>query len=219
MAQTKQRIFNLPQEEWTDSAREVFAYWGEPDAWEKGSRTNTMMVMANHPGLGMAYNVFGRQILVDSTLAVRPRELAVLRIAWHLKSEYEWHYHVGYALSAGVTMAEIAAVRDGPDAAAWVDKDSDAAVLRAVDELIGNSRIADTTWDALSRHFEQRQIMDLVFTIGNYVMFGWAISAFGIPIEAAVDAIGFDLVTTSGASPEASYRPGESDDWVDKSGM
>src|SRR5438067_13238424 len=104
----KQRIVNLPREEWTDDAREVFSFWGEPGAWENGSRTNLLMVMANHPALGKAFNTFGKHLLIESSLPVRPRELVVLRTSWHLKAEYEWHYHVGYALTAGMTMEEIA---------------------------------------------------------------------------------------------------------------
>ena len=32
MSDKQPRIGNLPREEWTDAAREVFAFWGEPDA-------------------------------------------------------------------------------------------------------------------------------------------------------------------------------------------
>jgi hypothetical protein len=49
--------------------------------------------------------------------------------------------------------------------------------------------------------------MDLVFTIGNYVMLSWAVSTFGIPVEDGVDQIGFDMKTRSGAAPEAGTRP------------
>ncbi len=72
MDDTKPRILPLPREEWTDAAREVFAFWGDPDAWENGSKTNVVMVMANHPALAMAYNAFGKHLLIDSTLPVRP---------------------------------------------------------------------------------------------------------------------------------------------------
>jgi len=167
----------------------------------------------------MAYNTFGKHLLLASTLPVRPREIVVLRAAWLLKCEYEWHYHVGYGLSAGLTMAEIAAVRDGPDAPMWQDKEQDQAVMRAVDELYRESRISDATWATLSRHFDKHQRMDLVFTIGNYVMLSWAVSTFGIPVEDGVDQIGFDLKTRSGAAPAGSFRPGETEDWVENSGI
>jgi alkylhydroperoxidase family enzyme len=206
-----QRIGNLPREEWTDAAREVFAYWGEPGAWENGSKTNMSMVLANHPPLANAYHAFGRHLLLASTIAVRPRELIVLRTAWRQKCEYEWHYHVGYALTAGLTMEEIAAIRDGWQSEVWDGKDEDRAVLRAVDDLIDSQRIGDTTWDALSEHFDRRQLMDLVFTVGNYVMLGWAVASFGIPVEPGVDPVGFDLKTRSGKDPANSHRPFEKD--------
>jgi 4-carboxymuconolactone decarboxylase len=210
---TSIRIPNLPREEWTEAARDVFGFWGEPGARENGSRTNLQMVLAQHPSLAMAYNGFGKHLLIESTLAVRPRELVVLRTSWHLKAPYEWHYHVGYALTAGLTMAEIAAIRDGPAAAEWNGKDADRAVLQAVDELYRDSRLSDATYAALTEHFDKHQVMDLVFTIGNYVMLSWAIAAFGVPLEDGVDQIGFDLKTRSGRSPSGRDRPGDSKDW------
>jgi 4-carboxymuconolactone decarboxylase len=219
MTTVKPRIGNLPRERWTDEAREVFAYWGEPGAWENGSRTNTMMTLANHPKLAMAFNGFGRQVLLDSTLPLRPRELVVLRTSWHLKAEYEWHYHVGYALSAGMTMDEIGAIRDGPHSPVWDGKDEERAVLFAVDELVKDATITDATWETLADSFDDKQLMDLVFTAGNYVLFSWAIAAFRIPLEEGVDKIGFDLKTASGASLESSLRPGEAEDWAEKSGL
>jgi alkylhydroperoxidase family enzyme len=169
------------------------------------------MVMANHPPLAIAYNTFGKHLLLTSTIAVRPRELVVLRTAWLQKCEYEWHYHVGYALSAGLTMEEIAAIRDGWQSPVWDGKDEDRAILRAVDELVENSRIGDETWDLLSRFYSREQRMDLIFTIGNYVVLGWAVATFGIPVEAGVDPVGFDLKTRSGNDPAGSFRPFEKD--------
>ena len=208
------RIKSLPREEWTDAAREVFSYWGEPGSWENGSKTNLMMLMANHPKLGTAFNIFGRQILLDSTVPVWPRELIVLRTSWHLKAEYEWHYHVGYALAAGMSLEQIAAIREGPDHPEWSEREADRAVLRAVDELWAESRVSDETWTALSRHFDKHQLMDLIFTIGFYVMLSWSIEAFRMPLEEEVNKIGFDLKTDSGDSPLLRYRPGERDDWA-----
>jgi 4-carboxymuconolactone decarboxylase len=210
--QPKRRIGNLPREEWTDAAREVFAFWGEPNAWEEGSKTNMTMTLANHPALAIAYNTFGKHLLLSSTISVRPRELIVLRAAWLQKCEYEWHYHVGYGLAAGLTMEEIAAIRDGWRSPVWDGKDEDRAVLRAVDELVENSRLGDETWELLSRHYDKRQLMDLVFTIGNYVMLGWAVATFGIPVDDGVDPIGFDLKTRSGKSPAGSLRPFEKEE-------
>lgn len=207
MSQTTARIVPLPENEWTDEARAVFAFWGEPGAWEKGSAANLTMVQAQHPKLAMAYNTFGKHLLLNSTLRVRPRELVVLRTSWLLKCEYEWHYHVGYAVKAGLSLAEIAAVKQGADAGNWDDQDQ--AVLRAVDEMLRDSRLSDATWAKLSLYFDKHQLMDLVFTIGNYTMLSWALASFGVQLEERVDKIDFDLQTASGAPPVAGTRPGE----------
>lgn len=216
MEEITQRILPLPREEWTDPAREVFSFWGEPNSWEEGSKTSIMMTMANHPDLGQAYNVWGKHILVTNTVPIRPREIIILRVGWNLKSEYEWHNHVGYALTAGMTLDEIAAVRTGPDAESWSEEDR--AVLTSVDELMQDGRISNATWATLSKYYNKQQLMDIVFCVGHYVMTGWAMSTFGVPLEEGADVIGFDLKTKSGRTPGKTYKPGETDDWIESRG-
>lgn len=210
------RIGHLPRDKWTDDAREVFAFWGEPNAWEEGSKTNIMMVMANHPALGKVYNNWGKHFLMENTLSTRQLELVILRVAWRVKSAYEWHNHVGYAMNAGITVDEIHAIRDFPACGAWSEED--AALIGAVDELLDHHTILDGTWRTLTKTFDTRQMMDLVFTIGHYVMTSWAISAMGIAVEGSADVVGFDLKTASGRSPAATFKPGETDDWIDTRG-
>lgn len=213
MTRTPRRIPNLPREEWSDEAREVFAFWGEPNAREEGSRTNIMMVLANHPAMATPYNHWSKHLLMTNSLSTRALELLILRVAWRVKSEYEWHNHVGYGLNAGLSLEDIAAIRDYPaDAARW--DDADRLVLAAVDELIDDNVLSDATWQGLAVHYDRRQMMDLVMSIGHYVMTSWAISSFGVPIEGDVDPIGFDLKSASGEGPSRTYKPGEVDDWA-----
>jgi 4-carboxymuconolactone decarboxylase len=216
MSDIKPRILPLPRAEWTDDAREVFAFWGEPNAWEEGSKTNIISVMGNHPDLGKAYNVWGKHLLMSNTLPVRFLELIILRVAWRVKSAYEWHNHVGYGLNAGLTLEDIAAIRDYPEGGDWSEQD--AIVLHSVDELIESGTLSDATWGTLSTFFDKRQMMDLIFSIGHYVMTSWVLSAMGVEIEGGADQIGFDLKTASGKIPGKTYKPGEAEDWVDTRG-
>lgn len=216
MDDIKRRIQPLPKEEWTDPAREVFAFWGEPNAWEEGSKTSIMMVMANHPDLGQVYNIWGKHLLMTNQVPFREREMIILRVAWNLQSQYEWHNHVGYGINSGLSLDEIAAIGVGPDAANWGELDQ--AVLHSVDELMNGGRIGDATWAMLSEYYDRRQLMDLVFTIGHYVMTSWAIASFDVPIEDGADVIGFDLKTASGRTPGATYKPGETEDWTSTRG-
>lgn len=211
------RIPKLPREEWTDAAREVFAFWGEPNSWEEGSKTNIIMTWANHPPLGMAYNIFGKHFLVTNTLDPRDRELVVMRVAWLVKSEYEWHNHVGYCLNLDMSLEEIAAIKDGPDSA-FPFSDKDRAIMRGCDELILSNDLSDATWTELSRHLTRQQIMDYTVMIGHYVMTSWAITAWRMPLEEHADKIGWDLKTASGKTPTRTYKPGETEDWADNRG-
>jgi 4-carboxymuconolactone decarboxylase len=216
MSETTRRIPRCPKEEWTDEHRKVHAFWGEPNAWEEGSKTEIMNVMANHPALGQVYNIWGKHFLMANTLNTRQLEIIILRVARLTNSAYEWHNHVGYGINAGLTLEEIAAIRDYPEGGNWAEEE--AALLSACDEQIGQHIISDATWAVLAKHFNRQQLMDLVFTIGNYVMMGWAISSFGVPIEGGADVIGFDLKTKSGRTPGKTYKPGETEDWIDTRG-
>jgi 4-carboxymuconolactone decarboxylase len=143
-------------------------------------------------------------------------EIIILRVAVKVNSVYEWHNHVGYGMNAGLTLEEIAAIRDYPKGGAWNEQEG--VVLGAVDELIRDGNLSEATWTVLSKYFDRRQLMDLVFTIGHYVMTSWALSTFGVGIEGGADAVGFDLKTKSGKIPAATYKPGESEDWIDTRG-
>jgi alkylhydroperoxidase family enzyme len=211
------RIINLPREEWTDPAREVFAFWGEPNAWEEGSKTNIIMVLANHPQMAMAYSVWGKHLLMTNTLGTRFLEIIILRVAWRTKSVYEWHNHVGYGVNAGLTLEDIEAIRDFPEAKGnWTELET--AILRATDELFDNNVISDETWATLAKDLNRHQMMDLVFTVGHYVMTSWALASFGVPVEGGADPVGFDLKTKSGKTPGATYKPGETEDWTSTRG-
>jgi 4-carboxymuconolactone decarboxylase len=216
MTDIAQRIPRCPKEEWTDEHRKVHAFWGEPNAWEEGSKTEVMNVMANHPPLGQVYNQWGKHFLMENTLNTRQLEIIILRVAKLTNSAYEWHNHVGYGMNAGLTLDEIAAIRDFPNDWNW--NAEEAALLRACDEQIGQHRISDEAWAVLAGIFSRQQLMDMVFSIGHYAMTGWALASFGVPIEGGADVIGFDLKTRSGRTPGATLKPGETEDWIDTRG-
>jgi 4-carboxymuconolactone decarboxylase len=214
---TMWRVPRQPREDYTDASREVQAFWGEPGAWENGSATNIIQIMANHPDLGKAYNVWGYHLLVTNTVPPKHRELIILRVGWLKKSEYEWHNHVGYALNLDMSLEEIAAIKEGA-AGKWPWSDEDRAVLKGVDELIETNDLSDATWAELSRFYDRRQMMDYIHTIGHYVMIAWSINAMRMPLEDHVDQIGWDLKTRSGKTPQPTQKPGETEDWAENRG-
>ena len=185
------RIPPLPRDEWTDDARDIFAFWQGPEAWENGSTSALTMTLAQHPDLARNFYPFGKQLLVHSTLPPRQRELATLRIAWLYRCEYEWGHHVARARRAGLSDDEMEAVKGEASNRDWPALDG--AVLQAIDELRARNRISDAVWAVLAAHFDKRQLMELVITIGHYVMLSWAIAAWGTELEPGQGAPNFGL--------------------------
>jgi 4-carboxymuconolactone decarboxylase len=172
------RLAPLPDEEWDDRARAAVGALLPPERANARDAGNILATMVRHPDLTRAYLKFNAYLLMDSALPARPREVALLRIVHLRDSDYLWSHHVPIAKRAGLTEAEIDAIRHGELA-----NDQDRVVVRATDELNENSTISDATWAELGRHFEDRERMDLVFTVGGYCLLAMAVNTFGIEDE------------------------------------
>ena len=83
--------------------------------------------------------------------------------------------------AAGLSDEEIARIPKGADAAGW--SAADRALLRATDELHGDAFISDATWPELATSLSTQQLMDLVFTIGQYNLVSMALNSFGVQPE------------------------------------
>jgi alkylhydroperoxidase family enzyme len=186
MATATPRIGPLPRAEWTDSARDVFAYWEGPAARENGSRSNTMMTLANHPRLAIASLDMGKYMLVESSLGKREKELVILRVAWRYGSNYQWAHHVHSARQIGMTDAEFEALQKPGPASIW--SSGDQALISAVDQLCEAGRIDDPTWAQLSAAMDKQQLMDFLYSVGFFTMNAWAFGAMGVQLEPEFEA-------------------------------
>ena len=142
---------------------------------------NLLGTMARHPALARAYHSFNGHVLFATTLSVRQRELVVLRVAAVRNADYEWLQHVVVAGEAGITDEEIVRVVHGPDAPGW--SPLEAAVLRAVDELVADAAIGADTWTALADELDEQQLLDLIFTVGAYELLAMAMRSCAIELD------------------------------------
>jgi alkylhydroperoxidase family enzyme len=142
---------------------------------------NVLGTLARHPSLTRAFFTFNGHVLFGSTLSARQRELLVLRVATLRRSTYEWAQHVLLARDAGLTSEEVARVAQGPDAPGWSALER--ALLAAVDELVTDAEVVDATWTVLARELDERQLMDVVFTVGAYEVVAMAFRSFRIELD------------------------------------
>jgi 4-carboxymuconolactone decarboxylase len=146
-----------------------------------GDVINIFKVLMNNPKLTRSWARFAGHILSDrNNLPVRDREILILRIGWLNQAPYEWEQHVRIAKAAGMTDDEVDRISKGPKAG-W--NKQDAALLQAADDLFENSIVSDETWKQLSEHYNTEQMMDAVFTIGQYNLVSWALNSFGVPLD------------------------------------
>ncbi|MGV0837708.1 carboxymuconolactone decarboxylase family protein [Mycolicibacterium thermoresistibile] len=173
------RLAPVPAEDWDDEVRRSLTPLLSADRINPRDAGNVLATMVRHPALTRAYLQFNAHLLRDSTLSARTREVAVLRAVQNSRCDYLWDHHIPLAQRAGLTEAEIEEIRSGE-----LNDDADQLVVRAADELADRHAVAAETWQALGRYFDDRQRMDLVFTIGGYALLATAVNTFGIEAEA-----------------------------------
>jgi alkylhydroperoxidase family enzyme len=171
------RLQPLPRDQWDDETKGLL---GE-------SALNIFATFAHHPKLMKRWLVFGNHVLAKSTLPARDREFVVLRTGWNCRAPYEWGQHVVIARSIGITDDEITRVSVGPDAGGWSDED--AVLLRAADELHNDQTLTDATYAALATRYDVQNLLDLVFTVGQYHVVSMALNAFRVDREDDVTGV------------------------------
>ena len=170
------RLDPIQPEEWTDEIKKIL----QPNV-EKGTVFNIFKTLSHHPDLFRRWLVFGNHVLFKSTLPPRERELIILRIGWLCEAEYEWAQHVLIGKEAGLTAEEIDRIKAGPNARGW--SEADKLLLQATDELRKDAFITDATWNGLCQHFDTKQLMDVVFAVGQYNLVSMALNTLGVQLD------------------------------------
>jgi alkylhydroperoxidase family enzyme len=175
------RIRPIPPEEWSGEAKDALA---PVEAGGAFPALNIFRTLANYPKLAKRWMVFANHILAKNSLPPREREILILRIGWLCSAEYEWAQHVVIGKRSGLSDDEIRAIGVGPEAQGWSELDR--ALLRATDELWNDAFVSDATWSALAKHLSEQQLMDVVFTVGNYNLVSMALNSFGVQLDAGL---------------------------------
>lgn len=190
------RIPPIKPSEWTEEVKDIFAILGGPEQRERGPVYDIIAVFCQHPALAKPFLHYSGYLLVNSILPDRARELVVLYAGWTCKSVYEWASHLREGLRNGaINDADIEAIKQGPDCPHWTDLERN--LLKAVDQMRDTHSLDDELWSALSREFDRRQMMELLFVIGTYIMLSGVVNGLRIPPEAG--NAGEDLVEKYGA--------------------
>lgn len=163
----------LPQpSELRDDVRELLPLIAPPGR----APAETMQILARQPDLLAPFLGWAAALALQGTLPKRDHEILALRVAYNCASEYELAEHAAYALDAGLTDEEITRLGtvDGP----WSEDDT--LLIRAADELDSLSGLEDATYHALAARYDDGQLVELLFVIGQYTMLSLVANAAGL---------------------------------------
>jgi alkylhydroperoxidase family enzyme len=120
-------------------------------------------------------------LLDPGSIALRDREIVILRTCALCRSEYEWGTHVRFfAAAAGLTAAQVAATVTG-DPAAF--SDAERLLLALCDALHAEAALPDALWHQLAAAYRPDQLVELVVLTGQYHMISFVTNALGVEIE------------------------------------
>jgi 4-carboxymuconolactone decarboxylase len=120
-------------------------------------------------------------------LSVREQELVILRMGVLYGSEYVWKHHVPLGVEFGMTEAEFDDVRAGRFEGAFSAREH--ALLALTDELVEARTIRRELWDRFHGSLAERDLVDLVHLVSQYVLFALMNNAMQVQLEPALDAV------------------------------
>src|SRR3954453_11493953 len=140
---------------------------------------------------------FGGAVLMRMQLDPLVREFAILTVAHEAEAEYEWIQHVAIAKQVGATDEQIAKLAEvdscsseGADerirAAAEPGSPFDQAQCAAIElaaAVARGPRISDNLWKCVRTQFSDREIVELLLAIGEYLMLARVMTVLEIDLD------------------------------------
>jgi 4-carboxymuconolactone decarboxylase len=171
------RLAPLMESVWSEEQAKFLAPFKRRD----GSVLNVFATFVRHPKMSDRFWTFSKYVLQEQALPARDREILILRIGWLCQAEYEFGQHTIAGKRVGLTDEEILRITKGPVEPGW--SKFDAALVRAADELYNDAIISNTTWEMLSERYNEKQLIDVIFTVGQYNLVSWALNSLGVQLE------------------------------------
>jgi alkylhydroperoxidase family enzyme len=136
-------------------------------------------------GNARAWEKFRAGGLLDrGPLSLREREIVIDRTCALTGCEYEWGVHVSaFAEAAHLTGAQVrATVLEGADAPCW--SAAEQALIAAVDALDLRASLGDDEFKALSAHYDDAKIFEIILLCGFYRTVSYLANGLDLPLEA-----------------------------------
>jgi 4-carboxymuconolactone decarboxylase len=145
----------------------------------EGALLGPFSLMTIAPQVGDAVQRVGAELRFGTSLNPIVREAAILLVAVDRGCAFEWIAHAGSARQAGLTAAQLAALRRGdvPD-----ELEADVALaLRSVRALLLTGTLDETGYSEALLALGEQALAELVWLCGYYSMLALAVAVFRPP--------------------------------------
>ncbi|MBM08431.1 MAG: 4-carboxymuconolactone decarboxylase [Magnetovibrio sp.] len=122
----------------------------------------------------------GEHLRFDSAIPGILREVAILSVAAHWKSQYEWWAHEQIALKEGLSPYIIRQLKEEK-----IPQTTDGAIVavaRFVWEALDKKQVSDDVYSTVLEHLGERGVVDLTILIGYYCLVSASLNIFKVPI-------------------------------------
>ena len=130
------------------------------------------------PRLGSALQALGSAVRYETALDDRCREIAILVVAAHWRSDFEWYAHAAVARSVGLTDADLAVIQDSRYAEL---SGGEAVVARTVAALLTRGDLDDAEYREAVEHVGPAGLFELLTLVGYYATLALQLRVFRVP--------------------------------------
>lgn len=134
--------------------------------------------MLLNPAIGDPLQQVGAAVRYHGRLSGRSREIAVLAVAEHWRCPFEQRAHEAVGAHAGLTDAELSALRAGEPLD--LDDPEESAVLLATRQLLRHRDLDDDTYRDVSEAIGADKLFELTTLIGYYSTLALQMRVFGV---------------------------------------
>ena len=144
---------------------------------------NAMLVS---PGVGSALQELGAAVRYRTSLPDRAREIAILALAALRRSDFEWYAHERVGRGAGLSDAELTALRDGGSPETFSGQER--AVLDVTRALATAGDLDDEAFAAAESALGREALAELVVLVGYYDLLALSLRVWRTPVPAGESA-------------------------------
>jgi 4-carboxymuconolactone decarboxylase len=147
-------------------------------AGKRGTVPANVLAWLPSPELADRAQHLGAFLRYDTSLGARQSELAILVVARHWTSKYEWAIHAVEAARAGWPDEIVAVIAAGQTPALAA---AEQAVFDVATELVRGGTLGETTFDRADAALGRQRLVELVALVGYYTMVAMTLNAFDVP--------------------------------------